>query len=82
MILHQVCNSQGNYNYNARVYHSIFWQPHFHGNYELIYVFDGTITVTANGCEDTLSKGELMLLPPYTVHSLDSQNGHIWIGGL
>ena len=80
MFLHQTTNSRGNYNYNAFIYKNISWLPHFHGNYELIYVFEGVTEISVNGVSDTLSKGELILLPPYTVHSLKISNGKTWVG--
>lgn len=80
MILHQVANSRGNYNYNAYIYRNIYWAPHFHGNYELIYVFEGTANISVNGTADILCQGELILLPPYTVHSLHITEGITWVG--
>lgn len=80
MILHQVANSRGNYNYNAFIYNNIFWQQHFHANYELIYVFENTTDISVNGETQTLQKGEIILLPPYTVHSLSVKNGKTWVG--
>ena len=74
MILHQVSNSLGNYNYNAFVYRDTNWEAHFHGNFELVYVFEGTANITVNGISDTLRKSELILLPPHTVHSLQVTN--------
>jgi len=80
MILHQTTNSRGNYNYNAFIYTNRFWPSHFHGNYELIYVLEGQTEITVNGISDLLEKGELILLPPYTVHSLKIKNSRVWIG--
>lgn len=80
MLLHQVSNSHGNYNYNAIIYHNTSWASHFHGNYELIYVFEGTANISANGIAEVLYQGELMLLPPYTVHSLHVTDGKTWVG--
>lgn len=80
MIHHQVTNSRGNFNYNAFVYRDTIWQPHFHGNYELIYVFEGTTKLLANGIPEVLQAGEMILLPPYTVHSLQISGGKTWIG--
>lgn len=80
MLLHQVTNSIGNYNYNAFIYDNVQYASHFHGNYELIYVFEGTANVSVNGLSDTLYKGELILIPPYTVHTLDIENGKTWVG--
>lgn len=80
MIFHQISNSLGNYNYNAHIYHNTSCIPHFHGNYELIYVFEGTADISVNGVADVLRQGELILLPPYTVHSLDVVESKVWVG--
>lgn len=71
MIMHQVSNSLGNYNYNAYTYTATVWDAHFHGNYELIYSAEGTTYVTVNGVSDKLLPGEMMLVSPYAIHSLD-----------
>ncbi len=80
MILHQVSNSRSNYNCNAYIYYNTSYAPHFHGNYELIYVFEGTTNITVNGIADVLCQGELILLSPYTVHSFDIVGGKAWVG--
>lgn len=80
MILHQVSNSYGNYNYNAYIYHNTSWPSHFHGNFELIYVFNGKTTISVNGEINELNKGELLILPPYTVHSINIFDSKTWIG--
>lgn len=80
LISHQISNSLGNYNYNAYLYHNTQFAPHFHGNFELIYVFSGTSEITVNSVEETLADGELILIPPYSVHSLSVGEGKIWVG--
>ncbi len=80
MILHQISNSQGNYHYNGIVYHHTAWRPHFHGSFELMYVTEGTVSISVNGVADTLSPGELILISPYTVHSLRLDQGQVWVG--
>lgn len=81
MIIHQVTNSYGNFNYNAYVYMDIGWSPHFHGNYELIYAIDGDTAINVNGVEHILSPGEFLLISPYLVHSLQIRGeAKVWIG--
>ena len=80
MILHQIGNSQSNYHYNAYIYQSCYWEPHFHKSFELIYVIDGTASISINGTPETLNAGELILLCPYIVHSLRVENSHVWVG--
>ena len=41
MIFHQPHNSKTNYNYNAFFYQKEKWDPHFHKNFEVIYVLEG-----------------------------------------
>lgn len=80
MVIHQISNSLSNYNYNAFIYTNTNWDEHFHGNYELVYVFDGKTKITINGTQDTLLQGEIILIPPYTVHSLEIDNAKTWVG--
>lgn len=80
MITHQISNSQGNYNYNAYIYHNACYGQHFHRNYELIYVYAGTAKVSVNGSPSTILPGELLLLPPYTIHALEVVDGKTWVG--
>lgn len=81
MIMHQPTNSQGNYNYNAFIYTDTFYEPHFHGNLELIYVIDGELQLVINGKEHIMHPGESYLIFPYTIHSfvVDKQTT-IWVG--
>ena len=80
MIRHQIGNSKGNYHYNAYVYDHTAWPPHFHGSYELIYGMEGSVSISVNGVPETLNRGELLLLCPYTVHSLTVDGGKVWVG--
>ncbi|MBQ7387515.1 MAG: helix-turn-helix transcriptional regulator [Clostridia bacterium] len=79
-MIHQVHNSSGNYNYNAYVYNDVFWDFHFHENYELIYAVRGDVRVTTNGVSHILHEGELLLISPNTVHSLAASNAKTWVG--
>ncbi len=81
MIEHQITNSYGNYNNNAFIYQNRGYHPHFHGNYELIYALHGNITISINGVFDTLFQGEMILVSPYTVHSLKAEGESLmWVG--
>ena len=81
MIVHQVTNSYKNYNYNAFIYNNIRWFPHFHGNFELIYAISGDVDVVVNGESYKLSAGELLLVSPYSIHSLEIyKESKIWVG--
>ena len=80
MIRHQIGNSKGNYHYNAYIYRHAAWMPHFHGSFELMYVSEGSVSISVNGVPETLNQGELILLCPYTVHSLTVEHGQVWVG--
>lgn len=81
MILHQVDNSAGNYNYNAYTYSNMIFPTHFHGNYELIYTIKGIAEIIVNGCSYILENGECIVVSPYSTHSLNiSKNTTAWVG--
>lgn len=81
MIIHQVPNSRGNYNYNAFIYTNMQWYSHFHKNFEVIYSICGTVDVVINGIKFTLKQGELILVSPYTIHSINiPKNTKSWVG--
>ncbi len=81
MIKHQSANSRKNYNYNAFIYKDMTWHSHFHGNYELIYVMEGSISVTLNGESFGMEEGEMLLISPYVVHGfVISANSRAWVG--
>lgn len=81
MIIHQIPNSYGNYNYNAFIYTEALWESHFHGNYELIYGIEGNTEISLNGIKYILLPGELILISPYTIHSLNGlKQSKIWVG--
>ena len=81
MVIHQITNSYGNYNYNAYIYDKVFFESHFHGNYELIYSIKGNTEVTINDVKCIISQGELILVSPYTIHALKGEVGsRVWVG--
>lgn len=81
MLFHQPYNSYGNYNNNACIYTKAKYDPHFHGNYELIYAVSGTTEIRVNTQTVTLYESELILIPPYCPHSFDmSGKSSIWVG--
>lgn len=81
MVLHQISNSYGNYNYNAFIYVDTVWEMHFHGNYELVYSMAGTAEITVNNRSEHLCAEELLLIPPYAIHSLKiPKNAETWVG--
>jgi AraC-like DNA-binding protein len=45
--------------------------PMFHSHMELIYVMDGEISMTIDGQDRVLKKGELSVLFPYVIHSYE-----------
>ncbi len=81
MIIHQPTNSQGNYNYNAFIYTDTIYEPHFHGNLELIYVSKGKMQLIINGISQELEPGDLYLIFPYTIHSFYiDKDTTAWVG--
>lgn len=45
--------------------------PMFHPHAELVYVIEGSIPITADGCTHTLQAGEIAILFPYVTHSYE-----------
>lgn len=81
MITHQPTNSLGNYNYNAFIYTDTRYYAHFHANYELIYVYRGSVPCLIGGSERVLTEGELVLISPYTVHGFSVEGeARAWVG--
>lgn len=86
LVLHQIANSYGNYNYNCFIYVDDAYAEnlavsHFHSNYELIYAMDGEAEINLNGRSEILVKGELMLISPFAIHSLVlSRGARTWVG--
>ncbi len=79
-MIHQVVNSKGNYNYNAYIYEDIEWTAHFHRNFELLYCIKGTHTINIGGSEYELLSGELILIPPNTLHAFKVNPGNlVWV---
>ena len=71
MIFHQPHNSLGNYNYNFTTYRGTSYAPHFHQNFELIYVKEGNVTVAVSGVKKILVRGEAALVLSHQIHAFD-----------
>ena len=81
MILHGAVDPQENYCYESGVYTNIDWHKHLHACYELIYTVEGYTKVTFDSSDEFLAEGELLLIPPYTVHSFSvDASSKAWIG--
>ena len=42
---------------------------HYHSNYELFFVASGTSEFIFPDCSYTLNKGDVLIIPPYTIHT-------------
>lgn len=56
--------------------------PHFHKEAELIWVKEGAITLYIHGQAHSCSAGDIIFLPPYSVHSAICEEGSACIRGL
>jgi len=78
---HQPHNSMGNHTYNVYFYNSIDYNPHFHKNYEIIYVLYGKVMCTINGKTKILTDGDFAFCLSNEIHSIKSQSASkVWIG--
>ncbi len=81
MILYQELNSVRNFNYNAIIWHNYNYVPHFHSNYELIYVISGNIKIIVDEQCDNFVPGDWALVLPNQIHNfITSVESCIWIG--
>lgn len=79
-VYYQAHNSVGNYNYNIFIYEPCEYAHHFHKNYELVYVMDGTMDIQVDGQRDVMRKGQFLLVLPNSIHSYrSSEHSRIWI---
>ena len=80
MIVHQPHNSTGNYTYNAYFYKTEKWDFHFHKNFEIIYVLEGSVSCMVNNKKYKLSAGQFGLCLPYDIHSYHpAKNSLYWV---
>ena len=69
------------YNYVPRIYNNCNFMPHFHKNFEMIYVESGTLDVTIDGVYAVWAAGTLALLLPDQIHSFVTREPNkVWIG--
>lgn len=61
MYHHQAINSKGSHPYEAFIFQNHSMNPHFHRNYELIYVFEGTVEMSVDGRITVLKPGDFAL---------------------
>lgn len=81
MLFHQPQNSVGNYAYNANIFDDVEFLPHFHRNFELIYIISGQVQCTAGEKTALLSAGTFAMILSNEIHSLKSvEESRCWIG--
>ena len=81
MLFHQPQNSMGNYSYNANIFDDVEFLPHFHKNFELIYVLSGQVQCTAGEKTAVLSAGSFAMILSNEIHSLKSVvKSQCWVG--
>lgn len=68
MVFHQADNSTGSFHYDNRFYKAYDWPPHFHRNYELVYVDYGQLEAIIDGRKNILNPGDFALCLSNEVH--------------
>ena len=80
MIIHQIDNSFGKYNYNAYTYRDQDWYPHFHRSLEVICMLRGAAVLTVDSSAERMEEGDWALVLPNRVHAIASEPGAVyWI---
>lgn len=49
-------------------------QPHFHSSLEFIYIIDGQMSALLDSHPITASKGDIIIVPSYTIHSYTTED--------
>lgn len=81
MVLYQQENSVLTSNLDIRWYDNFSYTAHFHGNFELVYVKEGTLEVFVGEKRQEAKTGELVLVLPNQIHSYESPLGsRCWVG--
>lgn len=78
MIFHQPHNSLSANNYNIRFYKEDIWDFHFHKNFEVICVIEGSVLCNINGCEKHLYAGEFGMCLPNEIHSYHPEKDSLY----
>lgn len=73
MFFHQNENSINPYNYNKREGKNYFFPPHFHKDFELAYVKEGSCTVTVDGNSQEIKENEFSLILSNSIHSYETK---------
>ena len=68
MFVHQQKNSQGGRSYEAFVFRNAIVKPHFHRNYELFYIFEGSLELVIDGRHNIIKEGEFAFCLSNEVH--------------
>ncbi len=80
-IFHQPHNSMGNHSYNVNIYSKTNYDPHFHKNYEIIYVISGKAVCTINNKTKIIEEGDFAFCLSNEIHSIKGiDENKIWIG--
>ncbi|MEE0927859.1 MAG: AraC family transcriptional regulator [Acutalibacteraceae bacterium] len=80
MTIHQPHNSAGGYAYNTVIYDNIHYDPHFHTNFEVIYVFEGRIDAVIGTRPLQLCAGDMALCLSNEIHEYKTVgNSRCWI---
>ena len=79
-VFYQAHNSVGNYNYNIFIYEPCEYAHHFHKNYELVYMMEGSMEIQVDGHNDVMHKGQFLLVLPNSIHCYrSSEYNRVWI---
>lgn len=72
MIWYQTDNSQGVDHHDIREYENFRYVPHFHRDFELVYVEKGELEITVEGQIYRAAEGQMALILSNLIHSFDS----------
>ena len=80
MVLYQQENSVFTSNLDIKWYDDFSYVPHFHGNFELVWVESGRVLFMVGDKKQEAKEGEFVLVLPNQIHSYESPSGsRCWV---
>ena len=70
MYIHDTRSSTGGNSYEAFLFQNLTLKPQFHRNYEVMYVFEGSVNLTVDGRNTVVEAGDFALFLSNEVHEM------------
>ncbi len=81
MAFHQRQNTFGKNTFTSYCYKDTVWESHFHRDFEIVYVIEGSLDCTVGTRSAVLNQDEFGMCLPYEIHSYrpsENTRYHVW----